>query len=56
MFTDIFKKHVTLEKLVERVKNVLKTGNEQLGIPVLDPFFVERTQFKLEQKEKCVLI
>ncbi|GAB1869686.1 Circadian clock-controlled protein [Camponotus japonicus] len=44
-------KHVTLEKLVERVKNVLKTGNEQLGIPVLDPFFAEQTQFKLKQKE-----
>lgn len=57
MFTDISTKHVTLEKLVERVKNVLKTGNEQLGIPVLDPFFAEQTQFKLKQKEiKCVLI
>ncbi|EFN61768.1 hypothetical protein EAG_06944 [Camponotus floridanus] len=47
----IFTKHVTLEKLVEQVKNVLKTGNEQLGIPVVDPFIVERTQFKIEQKE-----
>lgn len=55
-----YAKHTMFEKFLEKFKIILKTGNESLGIPVLDPFYAKQISIKLDQNKneeiiKCVL-
>lgn len=52
-----YAKYTMFEKLLEKFKIILKTGNESLGIPVLDPFYAEQISINLNEEIiiKCVL-
>lgn len=42
---------------LNKLKTILKTGHEKLGLPVLDPFNADQLEIKLnEEKIMCVLI
>lgn len=45
-----------IKEFLKKFKTILKTGNEKLGLPILDPFNADRLEIKLnEEKIKCVL-
>ncbi|XP_024889906.1 uncharacterized protein LOC112466186, partial [Temnothorax curvispinosus] len=40
-----------LEDFLEKFKTILKTGNETLGIPILDPFNADRLDIRLNEEK-----
>lgn len=54
LFTDKFGNSM-MEGFLEKFKDTLKTGDEKLGIPVLDPFKAEELALNLKEDIiKCV--
>ncbi|CAL1678639.1 unnamed protein product [Lasius platythorax] len=51
-----YAKHTMFEKFLEKFKIILKTGNESLGIPVLDPFYAKQISIKLDQNKNEEII
>ncbi|XP_011877833.1 PREDICTED: uncharacterized protein LOC105567516 [Vollenhovia emeryi] len=48
-FKDLLYAENGLEDFLKKLKTTLKTGNESLGIPVLDPFHADRLQFNVDE-------
>ncbi|XP_029168830.1 uncharacterized protein LOC114938878 [Nylanderia fulva] len=46
----VFAKRTMFEEFLEKFKIILKTGNESLGIPVLDPFTAKQMPIKLYEQ------
>ncbi|KAL6424490.1 hypothetical protein ACFW04_009918 [Cataglyphis niger] len=46
----VYTKLTIFEELLEKFKIVLKTGNESLGIPVLDPFTAKQIPIELNEE------
>jgi len=40
-----------IQDALEKLKNTLKTGNEKLGIPILDPFKADRLAINVNEDE-----
>lgn len=59
-FADVHKErntHNIFEDFLEKVKTIMQTGNDTLGIPILDPFTAEKIPIEInEDMIKCILI
>lgn len=45
------------EEFLEKFKTIMRTGNDTLGLPVLDPFTVDQVPIAInEEIIKCILI
>lgn len=45
------------ENFLEKFKTIMRTGNDTLGLPVLDPFTADQIPIAIDEETiKCILI